>query len=82
MGDNSGSVQIDESWKMVLNAEFEKPYFPLIKKFIIAQKAKGKKVYPPGPLVFNAFNLTPFDSLKVVILGQDPYHGEGQAQGL
>ena len=82
MSDTSASVQIDESWKTVLAAEFDKPYFPLIKKFILEQKAKGKKVYPPGPLVFNAFNLTPFHSLKVVILGQDPYHGEGQAHGL
>jgi uracil-DNA glycosylase len=82
MSNSSASVQIDESWKAVLADEFDKPYFSLIKKFILEQKAKGKKVYPPGPLVFNAFNLTPFHSLKVVILGQDPYHGEGQAHGL
>jgi len=76
------SIQIEESWKEVLQDEFQKPYFPLIKQFIVAQKAKGKTVYPPGPLIFNAFNLTPFSQLKVVILGQDPYHGAGQAHGL
>ena len=75
-------VQIHESWKNVLAEEFSRPYFPLIKQFILEQKAKGKKVYPPGPLIFNAFNLTPFTELKVVILGQDPYHGAGQAHGL
>ncbi|HLP52442.1 MAG TPA: uracil-DNA glycosylase [Chitinophagales bacterium] len=78
----STQVQIEEGWKEALKDEFQKPYFPLIKQFIIAEKAKGKTVYPPGPLVFNAFNLTPFAELKVVILGQDPYHGPGQAEGL
>ncbi len=82
MNEAAPSVQIEESWKKVLADEFEKPYFQLIKKFIVEQKAKGKKVYPPGQLIFNAFNLTPFDSLKVVIIGQDPYHGAGQAHGL
>ncbi len=76
------SIQIDESWKQVLEGEFQKPYFPLIKQFILEQKNKGKKVYPPGSLIFNAFNLTPFSELKVVIIGQDPYHGAGQAHGL
>ena len=82
MSDTQPQVQIEESWKKILNEEFQKPYFPLIKKFILEQKAKGKKVYPPGPLIFNAFNLTPFENLKVVILGQDPYHSAGQAHGL
>ncbi len=82
MSESVSSVAINESWKNVLNDEFQKPYFPLIKQFIIGQKAKGKKVYPPGPLIFNAFNLTSFENLKVVIIGQDPYHGEGQAHGL
>lgn len=82
MSETSAPVQIEESWRTVLQDEFQKPYFPLIKQFIVAQKAKGKTVYPPGPLIFNAFNLTPFIELKVVILGQDPYHGAGQAQGL
>ncbi|HRG90475.1 MAG TPA: uracil-DNA glycosylase, partial [Chitinophagales bacterium] len=78
----TAAVQIEEGWKLALNDEFNKPYFPLIKQFIVEQKAKGKTVYPPGPLVFNAFNLTPYHQLKVVILGQDPYHGPGQAEGL
>lgn len=76
------NVQIHPSWIRVLSEEFQKPYFPAIKQFILAQKAKGKTVYPPGPLIFNAFNLTPFNELKVVIIGQDPYHGAGQAHGL
>lgn len=76
------SIQIEESWKQVLQQEFQQPYFPLIKQFIVEQKNKGKKVYPPGALIFNAFHLTPFDQVKVVILGQDPYHGAGQAHGL
>lgn len=75
-------VQIHPSWTRVLSEEFQKPYFPLIKQFILEQKAKGKTVYPPGSLIFNAFNLTPFNELKVVIIGQDPYHGVGQAHGL
>jgi uracil-DNA glycosylase len=75
-------VQIDESWKQVLENEFRKPYFALIKQHILEEKSKGKIVYPPGSLIFNAFNLTPFNKLKVVIIGQDPYHGAGQAHGL
>lgn len=82
MSSSTNPVQIDESWKTVLAEEFEQPYFAEIRLFILAQKAKGKTVYPPGPLIFNAFNLTPFHQLKVVILGQDPYHGSGQAHGL
>ena len=75
-------VQIEESWKQVLAPEFEKEYFAKIKEFIVAEKAKGKTIYPPGSLIFNAFNTTPFDKVKVVILGQDPYHGASQAHGL
>lgn len=75
-------VAIEESWKQVLALEFEKEYFQNIKEFILAEKAKGKTIYPPGSLIFNAFNRTPFDKAKVVILGQDPYHGKGQAHGL
>lgn len=78
----SDSVQIESGWKAALASEFSRPYFSQIKKFILTQKEKGKKIYPPGPLIFNAFNLTPFDKLEVVILGQDPYHGAGQAHGL
>ena len=78
----SDTVSIDPSWKKVLASEFEQPYFAAIKQFILTEKQKGKKVYPPGSQIFNAFNLTPFDQVKVVILGQDPYHGPGQAHGL
>ena len=82
MSESIAAVQIEESWKAALADEFNKPYFAGIKQFIVREKEKGKKVYPPGPLVFNAFNLTPFDKVKVVIIGQDPYHGFGQAHGL
>jgi len=75
-------VQIEESWKAVLNTEFEKPYFANIKKSLMDDKQKGIAIYPAGPLVFNAFNTTSFNNVKVVILGQDPYHGKGQAHGL
>jgi uracil-DNA glycosylase len=78
----SDNVNIDESWKKVLAKEFNQPYFAAIKEYILAEKQKGKKVYPPGPQIFQAFNLTPIDQVKVVILGQDPYHGQGQAHGL
>jgi uracil-DNA glycosylase len=65
-----------------LKEEFEKPYFQHIITFLKAEKATGKIIYPPGPLIFNAFKQTPFDKLKVVLLGQDPYHNKGQAHGL
>ena len=73
--------QIEESWKKVLMEEFNKPYFVQLKNFLVEEK-KRYVIYPPGPLIFNAFNQTPFDKVKVVILGQDPYHGAGQAHGL
>lgn len=76
------SVHIHPSWKEVLQGEFEEPYFSEIKDFLIREKKAGKKIYPPGPLIFNAFDSTPFEKVKVVILGQDPYHGPGQAMGL
>ena len=75
-------VKIDSSWKDVLKAEFVKPYFLEAVTFLRMEKAAGKVIYPPGSLLFNAFNTTPFDSVKVVLLGQDPYHGPGQAHGL
>src|SRR5688572_20235367 len=75
-------VQIEESWKQVLKDEFSKSYFQQIVTFIKAEKALGKKIYPPGSLIFNAFLKAPFDKVKVVILGQDPYHNKGQAHGL
>ncbi len=75
------SPQIEESWKELLLEEFNKPYFSQLKQFLVEEK-KRHIIYPPGPLIFNAFNQTPFDKVKVVILGQDPYHGPGQAHGL
>ncbi|MEO7427347.1 MAG: uracil-DNA glycosylase [Fibrobacteria bacterium] len=74
--------KIDPSWKDRLAGEFRKPYFAELKKFLKAEKSDGAVIYPPGPLIFNAFNKTPFDAVKLVILGQDPYHGPGQAHGL
>lgn len=73
--------QIEESWKAVLQDEFQSAYFQELRQFLIEEKQEHV-VYPPGPLIFNAFNLCPFDKVKVVILGQDPYHGPGQANGL
>lgn len=62
--------------------EFQQPYFAEIKDFLVREKQAGKVIYPPGPLIFNAFNTTPFDQVQVVILGQDPYHNPGEAMGL
>jgi len=75
-------VKIEESWKNILRNEFSKSYFLEAATFIKTEKALGKTIYPPGSLLFNAFNTTPFDQVKVVLLGQDPYHGPGQAHGL
>jgi uracil-DNA glycosylase len=79
---SADSVQIEASWKEMLAAEFEQPYFQNIKAHLAKEKHQGKIVYPPSALIFNAFNITPFDKVKVVILGQDPYHGARQAMGL
>lgn len=76
------SVKIEESWKEVLDAEFTKPYFKQLTQHLKTEKEQGKTIYPPGSLIFNAFNHTPFPNVKAVILGQDPYHGPGQAMGL
>ncbi len=76
------NVKIEQGWKEILKDEFEKPYFQKIVDTLKAEKNAGITIYPPGPLIFNAFNATPFDSIKVVILGQDPYHNVGQAHGL
>ncbi|RXK86402.1 uracil-DNA glycosylase [Filimonas effusa] len=75
-------VKIEESWKSALKQEFTKPYFQEIVAFLKTEKMQGKTIYPPGPLIFNAFNHTTFTNVKVVLLGQDPYHGPGQAMGL
>ena len=75
-------VQIEPSWKEVLQNEFSKSYFEEIVALLKTEKAQGKIIYPPGSLIFNAFDKTPFNKLKVLLLGQDPYHGQGQAMGL
>ncbi|WP_104721989.1 uracil-DNA glycosylase [Helicobacter mesocricetorum] len=75
-------IQMESSWKEFLKEEFFKPYFLEIKKHFLEAKKRGAIIYPPAPLIFNAFNLTPLTSLKVVILGQDPYHNKSQAMGL
>jgi len=74
-------VKIDESWKQRLAAEFDKPYFAQLTSFVRQEYSLGR-CYPPGSKIFNAFNTTPFDKVKVVVLGQDPYHEPGQAHGL
>ena len=75
------NVQIEESWKIRLEPEFEKDYFRTLTNFV-REEYSQYPIYPPGKLIFNAFNLCPFDKVKVVIIGQDPYHGPGQAHGL
>ena len=75
-------VKINDFWKQALKEEFEKPYFGQIVNFLKTEKATGKTIFPAGSNIFNAFNKTPFNKVKVVILGQDPYHGIGQAHGL
>lgn len=74
-------VKIDESWKVLLKDEFEKDYFIQLTQFV-RNEYKSQRIYPPGKLIFNAFDQCPLNNLKVVILGQDPYHGPGQAHGL
>jgi uracil-DNA glycosylase len=78
----TANIQIEESWKKALNEEFQKPYFSDIKNYLQEARQAGKTIYPPGSLIFNAFNKTPLDKVKVVILGQDPYHKPGEAMGL
>lgn len=74
-------VKIEESWRVRLQPEFDKPYFEHLAEFVRKEYAEGK-VYPPARLIFNAFDICPFDKVKVVIIGQDPYHEPGQAHGL
>lgn len=76
------NVRIAESWKQLLADEFEQPYFAALASHLKQEKAAGKRIYPPGSLIFNAFNTTPVEAVKVVILGQDPYHNPGEAMGL
>lgn len=76
------NVKMEESWRTVLKDEFELPYFMKLTDTVREAYKAGEPIYPPPQMVFNAFSLCPFDAVKVVILGQDPYHGEGQAHGL
>ena len=75
-------VKIEQSWKDALAGEFEKPYFASLVRFLHEEKAGGNRIFPPGSQIFRAFDLTPLKDVRVVILGQDPYHGPGQAHGL
>jgi len=78
---NQVNPEIDAGWKELLSDQFSAPYFADLKSFLLEEKSKYR-IYPPGRYIFNAFNLTPPDTVRAVILGQDPYHGEGQAHGL
>jgi len=75
-------IQLEPAWKACLEDEFQQPYMGELRQFLLQRKQQGAVIYPPGPLIFNAMNSTAFDKVKVVILGQDPYHGPGQAHGL
>jgi Uracil-DNA glycosylase (EC 3.2.2.-) len=79
---NPLDVRIEESWKVELQHEFSKPYFHQLVHFLKEEKKNNKTIYPAGKDIFNAFAFTPFEQVKVLILGQDPYHGPGQANGL
>lgn len=82
MGSVSSAVQLPESWLTYLRDEFDQEYMHSLKQFLIQEKQSGKIIYPPGDLMFDAFNRLEFESVKVVVLGQDPYHGPNQAHGL
>jgi uracil-DNA glycosylase len=75
-------IDLEPSWRLPLAAEFDQPYMQQLRDFLLAEKKSGKRIFPKGSEFFNAFKHTPLDKVKVVILGQDPYHGEGQAHGL
>ncbi|MCQ4320191.1 uracil-DNA glycosylase [Stutzerimonas stutzeri] len=75
-------VKLENSWKAALQDEFEQPYMKQLGEFLRREKVAGKVIYPPGPMIFQALNSTPLERVRVVILGQDPYHGAGQAHGL
>ncbi|WP_316743691.1 uracil-DNA glycosylase [Pedobacter antarcticus] len=76
------AAKLESGWQTELEEEFSKPYMQNLKSFLLSEKESNQQVYPPNSQIFNAFNETPFDKVKVVILGQDPYHGEKQAHGL
>ena len=79
---DENKIQLEPSWKKYLIQEFSKDYMKTLKDFLQKEKQANKKIFPNGPDIFNAFNLTPFDQVKVIIIGQDPYHQIGQAHGL
>jgi uracil-DNA glycosylase len=79
---NSREIRLELSWKRRLESEFRQPYMVALRAFLLERKRAGAVVYPAGPLIFNALDSTPYDRVEVVILGQDPYHGPGQAHGL
>ncbi|MDD9899400.1 MAG: uracil-DNA glycosylase [Alphaproteobacteria bacterium] len=76
------SIKMDPSWLEAIGGEFDQPYMKTLRQFLAAEKDAGQVIYPPGSQIFNAMNTTKFDDVRVVILGQDPYHGPGQAHGL
>lgn len=76
------TIRLEPGWKARLASEFGQPYMVALRTFLLDRKRAGANIYPPGPLIFSALDSTPFDAVKVVILGQDPYHGPGQAHGL
>lgn len=82
MSENNKKIDLHPSWLAHLAAEFDQPYMKQLKAFLLAQKQQGKVIFPASKNIFNAFNSTPLDQVKVVILGQDPYHGPNQAHGL
>lgn len=82
MNDAAREIRLEDSWKALLADEFRQDYMQDLRRFLLREKQSGKVIYPPGEQIFNALNTTPFDKVKVVILGQDPYHGPGQAHGL
>ncbi|MEQ1521767.1 MAG: uracil-DNA glycosylase [Aestuariivirga sp.] len=75
-------VTLHESWKAPLQAEFDAPYMAALKEFLVTERDKGKRIFPKGSEWLHALDVTPLEQVRVVILGQDPYHGEGQAHGL
>ncbi len=79
---STSQIQLEPLWKAVLAEEFNQPYMQKLREFLIQEKQNGKTIYPPNNEIFNAFNLTPFNKVRVVIIGQDPYHGSKQAHGL
>ena len=79
---DQNTVKLEPSWLNVLGGEFDQPYMQQLREFLVLQKGAGRVIYPPSSQWFSAFNSTPFDQVRVVILGQDPYHGPNQAHGL